>query len=190
MNTSRLLLREFSRIQGCQLPCRPYAKQTQQTPAEYCLHLIRYNDIMLDVIFYIIWWSRSLLFIRKHDYENYLCTLLLPPETRSSVIAIRAFNTETALVRDQVGEAKLGLMRLKFWENCLNLIYEGKPPRNPSSLELDRVSFRVDAPRTCKPFRWTSLAKHHFCTTSYCSLSMNHWAKPIFLFKKKMKWLF
>ncbi|OXU22939.1 hypothetical protein TSAR_002272 [Trichomalopsis sarcophagae] len=89
---------------------------TKQTPAEYCLDLVR-----------------------KHDYENFLCTLLLPNNLRSSAFAIRAFNTEVALVEDQARDSKIALMRIKFWEETLNQIYADKPPKNPTSLELHRV---------------------------------------------------
>ncbi|PNJ44393.1 NDUFAF6 isoform 12, partial [Pongo abelii] len=34
--------------------------------------------------------------LRKRDYEGYLCSLLLPAESRSSVFALRAFNVELA----------------------------------------------------------------------------------------------
>ncbi|CAI9624029.1 unnamed protein product [Staurois parvus] len=32
--------------------------------------------------------------VRKRDYEGFLCTLLLPPESQNSVLALRAFNVE------------------------------------------------------------------------------------------------
>lgn len=83
-------------------------------------------------------------YCRKNDYENYLCTLLLPNDLRSSAFAIRAFNTEIALVEDQVSDSKIGLMRIKFWEEALNKIYDGQPPQNPASLELHRASYKIN----------------------------------------------
>lgn len=79
---------------------------------------------------------------RKHDYENFLCTLLLSNNLRTSAFAIRAFNTEIALIEDQVQEVNIGLMRMKFWEEALNNIYNDKPPPNPTSLELHRVRIK------------------------------------------------
>lgn len=35
-------------------------------------------------------------FYRKRDYEGFLCTLLLPAESRTSAFALRAFNVELA----------------------------------------------------------------------------------------------
>ena len=35
---------------------------------------------------------------RKHDYENYLCCLLLPKQQQRVAFAVRAFNVEVAQV--------------------------------------------------------------------------------------------
>lgn len=80
-----------------------------------------------------------LIFSRKYDYENFLCTLLLSPEIRAAAFAIRAFNVEVAQIKDQVRDYKIGEMRLKFWTDALNNIYNGNPQRSPIILELHRV---------------------------------------------------
>ncbi|XP_076749962.1 NADH dehydrogenase (ubiquinone) complex I, assembly factor 6 homolog sicily [Xylocopa sonorina] len=89
---------------------------TKQTPATYCSELVR-----------------------KHDYENFLCTLLLSREFRAAAFAIRAFNIEVAQVKDQVSDYRIGEMRLKFWTHSLNDTYNGNPPRSPVMLELHRI---------------------------------------------------
>ncbi|XP_054009620.1 NADH dehydrogenase (ubiquinone) complex I, assembly factor 6 [Hylaeus anthracinus] len=100
---------------------------TKQTPAEYCFELVR-----------------------KLDYENFLCTLLLKRTARSSAFAIRAFNVEVAQVQDQVHDYKIGQMRLKFWADGLSNTYKGSPPRSPVFLELHRTLQKC------------SLSKHYF----------------------------
>ncbi|XP_015435195.1 PREDICTED: NADH dehydrogenase (ubiquinone) complex I, assembly factor 6 [Dufourea novaeangliae] len=89
---------------------------TKQTPAEYCFELVR-----------------------KHDYENFLCTLSLSSKTRAAGFAIRAFNVEVAQVQDQIRDYKIGEMRIKFWTDALNETYRGNPPRSPVMLELYRI---------------------------------------------------
>ncbi|GAB1868706.1 UPF0551 protein C8orf38-like protein [Camponotus japonicus] len=91
-------------------------RKERQTPSEYCLQLVRRND-----------------------YENFLCTLLLPHNIKSAAFAIRAFNVEVAQVEDQVSDNKIGAMRLQFWTDALNNIYNDQPPRSPVSLELHRI---------------------------------------------------
>ncbi|CAK9814618.1 NADH dehydrogenase (ubiquinone) complex I, assembly factor 6 [Anthophora quadrimaculata] len=100
---------------------------TKQTPAVYCLEVVR-----------------------KHDYENFLCTLFLSHETRAVAFAIRAFNVEVAQVKDQVSDFKIGEIRLKFWIDALNNIYKGNPPQNPIMLELHKILQKY------------SLSKHYF----------------------------
>lgn len=79
------------------------------------------------------------LYFRKHDYENFLCTLLLPHGTRTAAFAIRAFNVEVAQVEDQVHDLNIGTMRLKFWKDSLKNMYNNSPPKSPVTLELHRV---------------------------------------------------
>ncbi|XP_012056477.1 PREDICTED: NADH dehydrogenase (ubiquinone) complex I, assembly factor 6 [Atta cephalotes] len=88
----------------------------RQTPTEYCLQLVR-----------------------KNDYENFLCTLLLPRSIKSTAFAVRAFNVEVAQVEDQVSDSRIGTMRLQFWTDALNRIYNGNPPKSPVALELHRI---------------------------------------------------
>lgn len=76
---------------------------------------------------------------RKSDYENFLCTLLLPHNIRSAAFAIRAFNVEVSQVEDQVSNNQIGAMRLQFWINTLNSTYNDCPPRSPVAMELHRV---------------------------------------------------
>ncbi|KAH0954023.1 hypothetical protein HN011_007550 [Eciton burchellii] len=99
----------------------------KQTPSEYCLHLVR-----------------------RHDYENFLCMLLLPNTIKSAALAIRAFNVEVAQVEDQVSDKQIGAMRLKFWTETLNEIYNDHPPRSPVALELHKILKRH------------KLSKHYF----------------------------
>ncbi|CAG7732948.1 unnamed protein product [Allacma fusca] len=84
--------------------------------------------------------------VRKHDYENFLCTLLWPDtKVRRAMFAIRAFNTEIALVRDQVSQKELGLGRMFFWRDALNQLYSNKlsnkpyVPKHPVVIEMSNV---------------------------------------------------
>lgn len=74
--------------------------------------------------------------VRKHDFDHYLCTLLLPRDVQSTVFAIRAFNVETAQIRDLVTEKATGKMRVQFWRDSINAIYKKEPPKHPVALTL------------------------------------------------------
>ncbi|XP_055343788.1 NADH dehydrogenase (ubiquinone) complex I, assembly factor 6-like [Paramacrobiotus metropolitanus] len=77
--------------------------------------------------------------VKKSDYENYLCTLLLPAPVRSTAFAIRAFNVELAQIRDVISDHRIGKMRLQFWKDALERIYSGNPPQTPVAQELYRA---------------------------------------------------
>lgn len=76
---------------------------------------------------------------RKHDYENFLATLLLPPGARESTIAIRAFNVSVAQVQDQVSQGTIGQMRMKFWADALEGVYQNAPPAQPVVIQLGKA---------------------------------------------------
>ncbi|CAH1779944.1 unnamed protein product, partial [Owenia fusiformis] len=77
--------------------------------------------------------------VKKYDYENYLCNLLLPQEARVSSFAIRSFNVETAQVGESVTEKQTALMRMQFWSDAIEKIYKDAPPQTPVALELWRA---------------------------------------------------
>ncbi|KAJ7360473.1 NADH dehydrogenase (ubiquinone) complex I, assembly factor 6 [Desmophyllum pertusum] len=74
--------------------------------------------------------------VRNLDYENYLCVLLLPKSSRTSVFAVRAFNVELARIQDAVSDQTIGRMRLQFWRDSLENTYQGNPPQQSVALEL------------------------------------------------------
>ena len=61
---------------------------------------------------------------RKHDYDHYLCNLLLPWETQAAAFAVRAFNVEVAQIGDLVTEKDIGVMRVQFWRDLLDSVYK------------------------------------------------------------------
>lgn len=77
--------------------------------------------------------------VRKHDHENYLCSLLLPDDGRRTAFAVRALNVELAQIRDVVSRPDIGLMRLQFWTDALERIYKGSAPEQPVAQELAAV---------------------------------------------------
>ncbi|XP_021949906.1 NADH dehydrogenase (ubiquinone) complex I, assembly factor 6 [Folsomia candida] len=91
--------------------------------------------------------------VRRHDYEMFLCTLLIPdPILRTKVMTVRAFNTEVAIIRDQVSQKEIGLSRLVFWREAVNQLYLSKKadssyknvPRQPTVLGMSKVIFEHD----------------------------------------------
>ncbi|KAK2588016.1 hypothetical protein KPH14_004090 [Odynerus spinipes] len=111
--TTRSLLISKNTVRQC---LRRMSTKAKQSSAEYCLNLVR-----------------------KKDYENFLCTLLLPANIKGAGFVIRAFNVEIAQIEDQVSMNHIGAMRLHFWQETLNGIYNDLPPQTPVAEELQRV---------------------------------------------------
>ncbi|NUB16591.1 squalene/phytoene synthase family protein, partial [Azospirillum brasilense] len=63
--------------------------------------------------------------VRKYDNDRFLTCLFAPAEHRESLFALYAFNLEIAKTREVVTEPVLGQMRLQFWRDGLDKIYEG-----------------------------------------------------------------
>lgn len=66
--------------------------------------------------------------VRKHDPDRFLLTLLAKAAAREDLFALYAFNHEIAKTREVVTETRLGLIRLQWWKDALNAIYDGKQP--------------------------------------------------------------
>lgn len=69
-----------------------------------------------------------------------MCTLLLPKSLRATAFAIRAFNIEISKIQENVTEPHIGPMRIKFWDECIDDIFKGKPVNHPILNEIYYVS--------------------------------------------------
>jgi len=74
--------------------------------------------------------------VKSRDHDNFLCMLLLPNRVRHAAFAIRAFNIEIAQIQDVTSETHISEMRMKFWKETLDLIYQDKPPSHPVAVAL------------------------------------------------------
>ncbi|CAG8519717.1 682_t:CDS:2 [Ambispora gerdemannii] len=75
--------------------------------------------------------------VRKHDYENYLCSALYPKNLQHAYYAIRAFNVELAMIRESASNLLIGKMRMQFWRESIDNIFKGSPPHQPVALLLN-----------------------------------------------------
>ncbi|XP_022082412.1 NADH dehydrogenase (ubiquinone) complex I, assembly factor 6-like isoform X2 [Acanthaster planci] len=122
---ARFCARSFKKVllgrhlNGCQKLVKRQCRSASTDNSQYCLDLVG-----------------------KSDHESFLSALLLPQSARASVIALRAFNVETASVNESVSEKHIGLMRMQFWKDVLTRIYEGAPTQQPVAMELYRAVHR------------------------------------------------
>jgi NADH dehydrogenase [ubiquinone] 1 alpha subcomplex assembly factor 6 len=64
--------------------------------------------------------------VRRLDYDRFLCTLFAPAGRREALFALYALNTELARIRESVTEPLLGAIRLQWWRERIDALFEGK----------------------------------------------------------------
>lgn len=77
--------------------------------------------------------------LRQHDRDLFLCTLLAPLPVRQALTALYAFNAEIARARRNTNEPLVARMRLKWWHDALDQVFEGAPPHHPVARALARA---------------------------------------------------
>lgn len=78
--------------------------------------------------------SNCTALVKQHDFDSYLCGVLLPRKYRGPFFAVRAYHVELALIKDQCRKNVLsGRMRFQFWRDAVEHIYS---PKDVSAMQL------------------------------------------------------
>jgi 15-cis-phytoene synthase len=85
--------------------------------------------------------------VRASDKDRYLASLFAPEDKRADVLALYAFNCEISRIRDAVSEPHLGEIRLQWWLDSLDGIYEGATQDHPVAIALARAIKSADLPK-------------------------------------------
>lgn len=93
--------------------------------------------------------------VKTHNYEGFLCGLLLPKEYRGAYFAVHAFNVEIATIKDQVprNSAQAGRIRFQFWKDVFHQIYFGKT-LSPSNTQPVAQALNYYIPKHGLTLRW------------------------------------
>lgn len=70
-------------------------------------------------------------YLRDHDRDRFLSTLVLPAKAQSHVTAILAFNADVAGIRERVSGPQPGEIRLQWWSDALTGQGHGEVRQNP-----------------------------------------------------------
>jgi phytoene synthase len=89
--------------------------------------------------------------LRRLDHDRYLTTLFAPAPVRPALIALYAFNTEIARVRETVSEKLIGQMRLQWWRDAIGELAAGKRRDHPVARALGATLARGLAPDDFEP---------------------------------------
>lgn len=66
--------------------------------------------------------------VHDHDRERFLTILLVPDERREELYALHALNHELARTREVAREPLLGAIRLQWWQDGINALFEEGTP--------------------------------------------------------------
>jgi NADH dehydrogenase [ubiquinone] 1 alpha subcomplex assembly factor 6 len=88
--------------------------------------------------------------VRDHDYDRYFATLFCPTEQRPALLAIYAFNIEIATIRETVSETLIGQMRLQWWRDTIDAVFDERPSNHPVAAALGDAISSCEIPR--QPF--------------------------------------
>lgn len=67
--------------------------------------------------------------VRRVDEDRWLASRFAPAEVRARLIALYAVNYEIARVAEIAREPGLGAIRLQWWREAIDELFEGGPPR-------------------------------------------------------------
>jgi phytoene synthase len=74
--------------------------------------------------------------LRRYDPDRYLTGLFAPAGRREDLFALYAFNLELAKTAEVVSEPMLGQIRLQWWRESLDGIYQSTPRQHEAILPL------------------------------------------------------
>lgn len=89
--------------------------------------------------------------LRRLDHDRYLTTLFAPPAVRPALVALYAFNTEIARVRETVSEELIGRMRLQWWREAIAELAAGRRRDHPVVRALGGALARGLTPQDFEP---------------------------------------
>ncbi|CAK7564075.1 MAG: hypothetical protein SEPTF4163_001958 [Sporothrix epigloea] len=74
--------------------------------------------------------------VRAGDYDAHLVRHFLPRGVRDAYLALRTLNLELVRLPETVSNPTIGAMRIQFWKDAINSIFDGSPRREPVSVLL------------------------------------------------------
>jgi hypothetical protein len=65
--------------------------------------------------------------VKQYDFDNYIAGMLLPQHLRAAFYALRAFNVEIAIIKDQTrGNTITSRVRFQWWRDYFDSVYGQK----------------------------------------------------------------
>jgi len=77
--------------------------------------------------------------VKNFDPDRYLITLAAPKNTQAALIVLFAFNVEIERILNTVSEETLGRIKLQWWREGLESVFNGKPRKHMVLIALKSI---------------------------------------------------
>lgn len=85
--------------------------------------------------------------VHTYDIDRYLAALFVPDAKRAHVMALYAFNAEVSRIASLVSEPQLAEIRLQFWFDTVESIYDGDEQAHPVARAIAGAIKAGDIPK-------------------------------------------
>ena len=77
--------------------------------------------------------------VKKYDHDRYLCCLFAKEKNRDQLLTILAFNSEIALISEQTSDLTPALIRITWWQDAIDDLYQGKIRQHSLIIALEQI---------------------------------------------------
>ncbi len=91
--------------------------------------------------------SYCLDLVKKSDHDRYMTILYAPKDRRDDLSALYAFNYEISRIRESISEVMLGEIRLQWWREAIDDIFQGTTRKHDIIPALAKAIGRHDLSR-------------------------------------------
>ncbi len=85
--------------------------------------------------------------VKSNDLDRYLSTLLAGKDKHGALFAVYAFDAEICNIAGQVSEPAIGEIRLQWWRDAIEGVFDGNCDDHPVAKELQLVVHKYDLPK-------------------------------------------
>ncbi|MCP5365722.1 MAG: squalene/phytoene synthase family protein [Hyphomicrobiales bacterium] len=86
--------------------------------------------------------------VRRWDNDRFVCSLFAPAGQRADLMVLYAINLEVSFIRERTTEPMVGRIRLQWWREAIEDVFDGGQARHPLLLSLGELVRRCELDRS------------------------------------------
>ena len=84
--------------------------------------------------------------VKQYDHDRYICCLFASSAEQTRLFTILAFNTEISLISEQTSDLAPALMRITWWQDAIDDLYQGKLRQHSLIKDLNEIIVQQKIP--------------------------------------------